>query len=163
MLKDSLAVLAATPPTRKLRHASYGACRHRIMTLCHQLGIPVDQPPEYHVGKANARVAQLEAQLAQRTAPAPAAATVTTTPPAPAAPVATAPSTYTKSLPDYLSLGPEGRQQFASDGGSLSRRDFDALTPAAKMNHCRHGGGIADSPPNGRRSGGEPKETNSGN
>ena len=162
-IRDSLRTLAATPPTRKIRFTSYGACRHREMELCRALGVPVNPTIEYNIGKANARVAQLEAQLAGRNVPA---ATAPAAPLPPTVPAAAPPATstaYTKSLPDYLAMGADARAQFASDGGLLSRRDFDALTPAAKMAHCRHGGGIFGDTPNGRRSGGEPKETNSGN
>jgi hypothetical protein len=162
-IESSLAVLARTAPPGKLRFRTYGATRHEILRLCAALGVPCDAEPIYNVGAANARIRELEGMIAAKTAPVPAAATVTTTPPAQAAPVATAPSTYTKSLPDYLALGADARAQFAADGGQLSRNDFDRLTPAARMAHCRHGGGISDFVPNGRRSGGEPKETNSGN
>ena len=164
MLRTSLETLAATPPPRKLRHLTYPQARHREMELSRALGRPVDPNIEYNIGKANERVRALEQELAQRSAQVPAATAPAAT--QPTVPVVTSSATstaYTKSLPDYLALGADARAQFAADGGQLSRNDFDRLTPAARMAHCRHGGGISDFVPNGRRSGGEPKETNSGN
>ena len=160
MLQTSLAKLAATSPRRKIQFTTYGQTRHRIMELCKSLGVPVDPEPLYNVGAANARIRELEGMIAARTAPVPEAATQPTVPVVTDSATSTA---YTKSLPDYLAMGAEGRQQFAADGGSLSRSEFYRLTPSARMAHCRHGGAIADFPPNGRRSGGEPKPTNSGN
>ena len=147
MLKDSLAVLAATPPPRKLRHLTYPQARHRVMTLCQQLGIPVDQPPEYHVGKANARVAELEQRVAQRSAQVPAATAPAAT--QPTGPVVTAPSTA-RPASEYLGMTGESRAEFAASGGQLSRAAFDSLTPRQRTDFCRHGGTLASDLPNGR-------------
>jgi hypothetical protein len=62
MLKDSLAILAATTPPRKLIF-NVGVANRRIAELEAQLGLPSGKD-FFNIGKANARVKELEAKLA---------------------------------------------------------------------------------------------------
>jgi hypothetical protein len=160
MLRTSLETLAATPPPRKLRHLTYPQARHREMELSRALGRSVDPNIEYNVGRANARVHALEQELAARTTTAPATATPTApvTTAGPESPVST--QGNVRSARDFLAMSDRDRAEFCQAGGSLTRADFNSLTPRMTMVFCSNGGRIVNDVPNQVRQpgGGAPKE-----
>ena len=150
-LSESIAVLAATlPPSpakdllslarKKLKPSDVNTFNainawREITKLEVQLGLEVSNPI-YNLGKSAARLAELKAMLPKTTELAKA------TP----APVALAtPAVIPITLAQFRAMDSATRLQFAQDGGALSCTDFAALSPAAKMQHCRGGGKIHES------------------
>jgi hypothetical protein len=136
MLKDSIAVLAATTPQlpSPKKFIRIGDAVARISELETQLGVPHGLPI-FNIVKSARRVVHLETLLAQKNAAAP----VVTAPPA--MPAAKADDGILKTtLAEFRAMDAETRLQFAQDGGALAKSDFDRLTPAAKMAFVRNGG-----------------------
>jgi uncharacterized coiled-coil protein SlyX len=69
MIKDSIAILAATPPAKFIFHI--GKANARLRELTAQLGLPAEKI--YNAKQANARIVELEKTLASLPAPRPAA------------------------------------------------------------------------------------------
>ncbi len=150
ILKETLDTLNRTaPPPAGKRFLTYKQAAARIGELEAALGLPKGEAI-FNIGQSNARIRELEAMQAARVvSAAPALA-------AEPAPVATA---NVKSLAKFLALPPDGRRQYAADGGRLAHADFNALPVSAKMNFCVNGGQICDLELNGntRTQGGLPK------
>lgn len=152
MLKESIAVLAATtPPPKSPKVTNIAVSNARIVTLETQLEV-AHHLPVFNGVRAAARIAHLENLLAQKNvialpATVPVAASVPTLAPAPAvvASIAAAPSepeNLTTTLARFKAMSPEARLQFAQDNGALSHADFSALGTQAKMAFCRNGGQV---------------------
>ena len=154
MLKDSIAVLAATTPPppssipASLKNTNIAAANARIYELESALGVAKSRPT-FNFQRAARRVAHLENLLAQTKAGVSAVI--------PAAPVVT-PSAATAddgilkaTLAEFHKMDATTRKQFAQDGGHLKKSDFDKLTLAARSQFCVAGGKILDDTPANRR------------
>jgi len=168
-LKSAVDILATNPPpdeplrerTRsgKMKFWNAAEANARMFALEQALGIP-HRTPIFNLFKANSRIEQLEEMLSVKGVAAPAATTATSQISAVA--IASVGSTGALPMPaaaaglqlldgkpvasfvDFMKMPPAAREQFSSDRGSISRADFDKLSPAAQSAHCRRGGRIHD-------------------
>jgi hypothetical protein len=167
MLKDSIAILAATTPpppdpipaSLKNKNANIGAANARIYELETELGVK-KSPPTFNFQLAARRVAHLENLLSQMNAARPAIKPSAAVAPVAASPV---PPVATAKIPaddgilqatraEFLKMDFSTRRQFAQDGGHLKKSDFEKLTLAARSQFCVAGGKILDDMPANRRS-----------
>jgi hypothetical protein len=147
-LTESIAVLAATTPPGLSKKQALAEVNARIIMLQHKLGISPGLMPILNPAKAIARLTQLESQLAAKgltPPPAPAPSALAVAAPVVAAAVAAAsgqPEILTATLAEFRKMDAQTRLNFSHDHGALSHADFSALSPAAKMEHCRNGGQV---------------------
>jgi hypothetical protein len=135
MLKDSIAILAATtPPAPVPRVSSIADGNALVVSLENRLGVKHGLPI-FNNQRLARRIEHLESLIAANP-PLAAAAAI-------AAPVAAAtlPANL-KPLADYLRFSNADRLQFAQDGGALAQADFETLKPKAKMGFVLAGGKI---------------------
>ena len=143
-LKNSIAVLAATtPPPFKEKMQALADVNARIASLETELGVP-HKLPTLNPNRAQARLAELETQRAGKPVsaklpplpdPASLAASV-----APAAALTADDGILKATFAQYQKMDTAARLQFAQDGGSMGKTEWDKLTPVAKENFLRNGG-----------------------
>src|ERR1035437_3984254 len=110
-----------------------------------RLGISPRLMPIFNPAKALARLTELESQIAAKgLTPTPAAVS---TPVSSAATAAETPTNLdagipTASLKEFRAMDAATRLNFSQDHGALTHADFQALSPRAKMEHCRNGGQV---------------------
>jgi hypothetical protein len=143
MLTDSLKTLS-NPPSFKEKMEALADVNARISVLETQLGIK-HTLHGMNANRATARLKELESQLAAKglTPPPAASAPVIAAAVAPVAPTLDA-GRPTASLAEFYKMDTATREQFAADGGTLAKSDFDKLTLSAKSKFCIAGGRILD-------------------
>jgi hypothetical protein len=133
MLNDSIKTLAATSP--KIAFVNVRDCAKRVTELENILGIKPSKPT-WNIVRANARIAELESMLTDRTA-APV--------PAPTEAARVAPGIVATAF-QFNALCAADRESFSANGGELSVDAFNSLPLAARVKHFESGGKIAGAP-----------------
>jgi len=144
-LSDSISVLERTaPPPMAEKRKALEAINGESAVLRSQLGEPHARF-EWNPARAVAALTELKKRVA--------AGGLTPTPTAiAAAPASLATTTGTPAtldvgiltctLAEYRAKDTSARLAFAQDNGALTHADFSALSPAAKMLHCKNGGRV---------------------
>jgi hypothetical protein len=88
--------------------------------------------------RAKAKLSELQAMKAAKS-PAPAPATTK--------PTEAAPEVLTATFTEFRAMDSATRANFAADGGSLAKSDFDRLSARTKSAFCIAGGKIIDDTP----------------
>jgi len=128
---NALDTLSDTPPaaiTVRLTHIKQ--LHADIATLESELGIP-SKPQSNSINPAMMRLKILKSIRSARSA----------------RPVASTSAISPTKVPDqvpFVAMSNAARAQFAADGGSISKTEFDKLTARAKTDFCTGGGKITD-------------------